>query len=127
MLNALIFEQKKIRTKISEKLIDYLKTDSRFFCGVHGVQRLVFKNQDYESKIISELSTLCESIYSLTIEDIKLALSFQKEYNIAELESLDLAIATKTCDMFFGWNENLENQKLIRFIRFASKSEMDSF
>lgn len=126
LLRALIFEQKQVRKELCQELTDYLKTDSRFFCGVHGIKNLIFKNQEYEEKIIQELLTLCENVFSVTIEDLKLALSFQREYNFTELESMDLAISVKNCDVLIGWNESLEKQKLIRFVRLASKSKVNN-
>lgn len=126
LLEALIFEQKHIRKEIRNHLTEYLKTDSRFFCGVHSIQNLIFKNKEYEEKIIQELLTLCDNILSMTIEDVKLALSFQREYNTTKQESLDLSLSVKNCDVLIGWNEDLENQKLIRFIRLASKSKINS-
>ncbi|MCX7999009.1 MAG: hypothetical protein N3A69_08685 [Leptospiraceae bacterium] len=127
VLQHLVFGNKKEQEKLKEEILDLLKKDSRFFTSVFSLQRLVSINTKHSDAIVHELITLCDEVVSVHLDDIKLANSLRKEYNLTEIESLDLAISIRTCDCILGYHENLKTQKLIRFICLASESKVHRF
>lgn len=127
VLHKLVFGEKKIRFELKDKILQLLKKNSRLFTSVFSLHTLISIKLEYAEAIFHELHTLCDEICSVNLEDIKLAYSFRKEYNLNEIESLDLALAIKTCDCILGYSDKLKAQKLIRFICLSSKSKVDRF
>lgn len=124
LLEKLLSGTKEERNYLAEELILRLKTNTRFFTSVNNLSALCLKNLSVYDKIRMEILQLCDEVFPFTVETLSLSLSLVHEMEISEKEALDLSYGILgNCNELLGCSENLQDQKLIRFVRLSLKSK----